>query len=561
MPGGKHSESYVATTSFASDDDEKRCKINLSELNGVVAWNNGIDLEKQHTSDLRIDLYVDTKKLLAMFKLHGFILLKDGNTKKKLYLLVHPETIQSIEFARSHRPPAMQGPDGDNFISLEFTMTQPPSLVAPTANKGSYEPRPRYQALFDSMKSLATLCQFTVYLNRLNLTPEYREQLALLPSVFSSSRPFGLMRTDEILASFDVLFHGGPGQVIDLGKTAPPSGTNHNQTLEEIAKETAAKPTDVIPPPYTNDSSSRNAPGYLAPIDRKRRISESLSPVTTDEQVQPPSTSGSLLQSPNQFSTPTDRKRRRTSELLSHSPTDKHILLAIRRVLGRTASLDVRVKQVEKLITECLNAESTCRYDTEEVEQIFGHINTKVDERIDDHLYDVRRELEGALLSQTEEWVAETVELAQEELRKEIEDEWVEDIREDITVKMEKMVKREVLKDMAQAVKVMRSAQAHKDDAKPTTRRRMSTSTASTQSTVTSTKPIPSATLNQSLPGAADLQTAIRDIQRRYSPKISAEEMMRVLDFLGENLIEAVKYNGCGTELKWLYVQRWAAKQ
>lgn len=256
-----------------------------------------------------------------------------------------------------------------------------------------------------------------------------------------------------------------------------------------------------------------------------------------------------------------DRKRRRTSELLSRSPTDKHILLAIRRVLGRTASLDVRVKQVEKLITECLNAESTCRYDTEEVEQIFGHINTKVDERIDDHLYDVRRELEGALLSQTEEWVAETVELAQEELRKEIEDEWVEDIRQDITVKMEKMVKAEVLKDMAQAVKVMRSAQAHKDNAKPTTRRRMSNSTASTQSTVTSTKPIPSATLNQSLPGAADLQTAIRDIQRRYSPKISAEEMMRVLDFLGENLIETVKYNGCGTELKWLYVQRWAAKQ
>lgn len=266
MPGGKHNKSYVATTSFASDDDEKRCKINLSELNGVVAWTNGIDLEKQHTSDLRIDLYVDTKKLLAMFKLHGFILLKDGNTKKKLYLLVHPETIQSIEFARSHRPPAMQGPDGDNFISLEFTMTQPPSLVAPTANKGSYEPRPRYQALFDSMKSLATLCQFTVYLNRLNLTPEYREQLALLPSVFSSSRSSGLMRTDEISASFDVLFHGGPGQVIDLGKTASPVGTNHNQTLEEIAEETAAKPTDIIPPPYTKDSSSRNAPGYLAPI-------------------------------------------------------------------------------------------------------------------------------------------------------------------------------------------------------------------------------------------------------------------------------------------------------
>jgi hypothetical protein len=234
-------------------------------------------------------------------------------------------------------------------------------------------------------------------------------------------------------------------------------------------------------------------------------------------------------------------------------------------VLDRTANLDSRVRQVEKLIPECLNVDSTCRYDTEEVEHIFSHMNN----RIDDQMHDVRHELEGAILTQTEEWVAETVESVHEELRKEIEEEWVEDILHDMTVKVEKMVKSEVLKGMAQAVKVIKSARAAKEDgAKPTTttrKRRMSNTTiASTQSTATSAKPVlvaPRPPRPISLPGASDFQNAMHDIQKRYSAKLSAEEMMRVMDFLGGNLMDAVKYLACSNELRWLYVQRWAAKQ
>lgn len=491
-----------------------------------------------------------------MFKLHGYIYLEDGKTKATLYLLVHPEMIQSIEFARSHRPPAMQGPSGDDFLSLDFTMIRPPSLVAPKVKIGSHNPKPRYQALFDSMKSLASLCQFTVYLNRLNLIPEHRDQLALLPSVFSPSHPFGLMRTDERLASFDALFRGAPGQVIDLGKTAPP-GINHNQALWEMATETAAELTDVIPPPYPNGGSSRNAPGSSTPNNRKRRISESLS-LTTDSFQSAGEPRLSLIRTieneesdervqPNQFSTPTNRKRPRTSDV-------------IRRLLDRIDSLNARVEQVEELIDQCLNAEKTCRYDTEEVEEILGHMNAEIDERVREHMHDIRPEFEGALLSRTEDWVGETVDLAQDELRREIEDVWVADIRQDITAKMQKMVTREVLKDMAQAVKLLQRAQTSKEDVKSTTTT-MSNTTASTLSTATSTKSVPPAPATSLLPGATDLQTAIKDIQTRYSSKVSTEEMMRVLDFLGGNLIEAAKYNVCGAELKWLYVQRWAAKQ
>ncbi|KAJ4403720.1 hypothetical protein N0V85_005034 [Neurospora sp. IMI 360204] len=446
------------------------------------------------------------------------------------------------------------------------------------------------------MKSLGTVREFTIHLNRLDLLPEIQEQLGLLPSVFSPAQPFGILRTDEMRASFDTLFHGQPGQVIDLGKTAPP-GTNHNQTLAEIAEETAAEPTGVIPvpPPYPNGGSSFNAPGYHGAGEPGSSLIRTTENETSGERVQPPSTSGALLQSPNQFSTPTDRKRRRTSELLSRSPTDKDIFHAIRRVLDRTASLDARVKELEKLITECLDAEDKRTTHSEQEDQIHGQIQATVDERIDDHMWEVQRELEDALFGQTQEWVTEAVELAQDELQEDL-DYWVNDITEKMEktvkkevkreVKMENMGKRKVLKDVVQAVtqavKMIKRARAYEEVVKSTTRRRMSTSTASTQSTTTSTKStktraykedVKSTTSTQSTASstkpiltkpspslARTFHTAIHDIQKRYSGKFSAEEMMRVLDFLGGNHIEAVKYNGCGAELKWLYVQRWAAK-
>ncbi|KAK1777484.1 hypothetical protein QBC45DRAFT_443516 [Copromyces sp. CBS 386.78] len=576
----KDSEANISTASFTTDD-EQHCKINLDARTGFVAWKDD-DQEEHHTSELRIDLHMDTAERQALFALRGYIHLKNSNKQTNIALFIYPEMIQSIGHSRT-RPPihTMQEGLGHHSIALHFTMSRPPSLVAPEGSP--LEAKNRYQGILNDMKSLGTVRQFTVYLNILNLELEAREPLALLPSVFSSARPFGLIRTDEKRASLDTLFHSAPGQLIDLGQAAVPAGASLGQTLDEMAEQTAAEPTGVIPPPYPKNGSSENAPGYPAPIGRKRRISASVSPVATtiirttesrgpDESVQPPSVTGSHLQSPNQFSTPTDRKRRCTSELLSRSPSDKHILLAIRRVLDRTANLDSRVKQVEKLITECLNTDSTCRYDTEEVEHIIGHMN----DRIDDQMYDVRRELEGALLTQTEEWVAETVESVHEELRKEIEDEWVRDILQDMTVKVEKMVKSEVLKDVAQAVKVMKKARAYKEDVKPTTttttttttrKRRMSNTTASsTQSTATSTTKQPpfSAPSSRSSPpsllsGAKELHAAMQDIQKRYSAKISTEEMMRVLDFLSEaNSFTAVKYLACSSELRWLYVQRWA---
>ncbi|KAK3946984.1 hypothetical protein QBC32DRAFT_355962 [Pseudoneurospora amorphoporcata] len=59
------------------------------------------------------------------------------------------------------------------------------------------------------------------------------------------------------------------------------------------------------------------------------------------------------------------------------------------------------------------------------------------------------------------------------------------------------------------------------------------------------------------LPGAAAFQKAVEDISKRFTGKITGEEMMRVLDFLEANPMTAVKYNGCGNEMRWMYVNKW----
>lgn len=243
-----------ASTASFTTDSERHCKIDLSARIGVVAWKDS-DQQEHHTSELRIGLYLDTDERQALFTLHGHILLKDSNRKTDLILFVYPETIQSIGFARTRGPiPTTQEARDHDFIALHFIMTQPPSLVAP---KGSpLEPKNRYQGVLDDMKFLGTTLQFTVYLDSLNLVFEAREQLALLPSVFSSTHPFGLIRTDEKRACLDTLFHSAPGQVINLGQTVVPTGTHSDRTLAEEADITRTEEIiGPVPPPYGQDVS------------------------------------------------------------------------------------------------------------------------------------------------------------------------------------------------------------------------------------------------------------------------------------------------------------------
>ena len=262
------------------------------------------------------------------------------------------------------------------------------------------------------------------------------------------------------------------------------------------------------------------------------------------------------------------------------SPDYRRVLDAFRQVLKHHAGQENRIQQLEAQLQALADCRSPCRYDSEEKE----HITTHLEDRIEDQMYSVHRELEGTLLTETEDRVAETVELKHEELRKEIEDEWVDDIRHDVSAQLRDQIKKDILKDLVQALVKAYKGGGDEDESPrkkmlrkfkggPGSSSISTASTASTQSqstTLSSAMALATATVSKKLstvsettsspkmPGELAFQTAIEDVQKRYGGKLSAEEVMRVLDFLGANLMEAVKYNGCGAELKWLYVQRWA---
>lgn len=267
----KDQEAYIPTASFTSDDD-RHFKINLCARPGIVAWTDGHD-EAHHTSELQMDLHLDTAKRRAVFALHGHIRLKNTNNKQtNIILFVYPETIQSLQVSRTRLiVPTMQE-ETDHFIALRFTMSRPPSIVAPKGLPLPLEAKTRDQGILNDVKSLGTVRQFTVFLNSLNLIPEARELLALLPSVFSSGQ-FGSIETDEDRTCLDTLFHSGPGEEVDprhiAAPTVPvvsavPADASFSQTLAKLAEELTAEPAGVIPPPYPKDGTSGKAPGYSA---------------------------------------------------------------------------------------------------------------------------------------------------------------------------------------------------------------------------------------------------------------------------------------------------------
>jgi len=161
------------------DDDERHCKINLTDRTSVVAWED-LNGQMQHTPDLRIDLHVDASEGQAIFALHGCVFLKGGKPNKlNLHLLIYPENTQFVEYNGSTAPPVPETErlPFNTFLCLRFNMTQPPSLVVPKDR--ALVPKARSEGLLNTMKALASIRDLTIYLNILQLVPETRCQLSI----------------------------------------------------------------------------------------------------------------------------------------------------------------------------------------------------------------------------------------------------------------------------------------------------------------------------------------------------------------------------------------------
>ncbi|KAK4652701.1 hypothetical protein QC762_500925 [Podospora pseudocomata] len=427
-----------------SSDDERHCKIDLKDRAGVVEWEDA-NRHLQHTPDLRMDVHVDASNDRALFALHGCIFLKGGKPNKvSVYIFVHPENIHSVGYDHSTGPsiPAMQRDPSKNFISLRFSMTQAPVFVVP--KNRPLVPKARSEGLLDTMKALASAQDFTVYLNMLQLVPEVRYQLSLLPSVFL----FNDLQTDERWAAIGRLYHGAGGQVVNLGNTA--AAPRPTPSCDNLVMETLE---ELSPPPYVEKAPYQN---------------------------------------PTQLATPPDRKRRRTSEPLSSSRTDKRLLLDLgqgRVFRENNAELESRIERLEKMFQDSTPgqavqgytglesrierlemmilepaARSPCRYNSEEAEHLISHVN----DRIDDQFTGVHVELQDKVMEDTERLVTEKTEESQEELRKGLRETLMEELREELMdklrvellgtireeVKRELMaeIKVELFRDMAQAM-------------------------------------------------------------------------------------------------------------
>lgn len=250
------------TAVLDSSDDEMHCTIDLVNMTGVTVWEDA-DRQMQHTSDLRMDMLVDSSDQRALFVLQNYVFIKGCHSSVPLYLFIYPEGIRSIEFEGLARPPTLGMDDrSNNFIRLRFTLSQPPALVF--AKDRPLAPKNKSLGRLDVMKAIATVQGFDFYLDRLRLVPELREQLALLPSIFSSTPDRDRPKTDPRRGSLHRLYAGDGGQIMDLGVALPAFCTSASKATTSQPVQQTIEEVEVIPPVYTKDGSLQS-PAQVIP--------------------------------------------------------------------------------------------------------------------------------------------------------------------------------------------------------------------------------------------------------------------------------------------------------
>jgi hypothetical protein len=438
----------VSTASDVSDPrDEQPFKIDLPDRSCMVYWEDA-DKQEQHTTELRLSLYTDCSRDRALFKLHGSVFLKTrgSNNKRSLFLFIYPENLQSIECGASNRS-KMPGTRKNASISLRFTMTQPPSFVVP--KNQPVNPKKVSQGVLDAIQALAKVKLFTIYLNSLNLAPETREQLALFPSVLATHKH---LLTDQQRANLDTLYQGQGGEVVNFSETpATCSGAASSDTPTTAAvqvKETAVtskEEDEALPPPYSESSLSGSGlqactgfGTYLPPLG-----APCVSPSNgcTTIRLRPCESQSNPA--------PPDKKRRPTSEPPS-PPTQKskRVLLAYGHLTKRIDGIESHLKRLEEKVDRLLNADP-CRFDSEERDALFAHVNTKISDDMDS----VRFELEDKVLDRADELVMEKTSETPELVANRTDELWA-DMKLELMAQMRReislQIKGEVMAEIAQ---------------------------------------------------------------------------------------------------------------
>lgn len=120
-----------------------------------------------------MDFYVSRNQTL--FTLH-YTVFCTNTRDSRICLFIFPQDVKSITSENTY-PNVLPSPN----ISLRFTMSKPPTLKIPAETK----PKPQYLHIVQTLMTLASLRDFTVYIDSFNLGPDRRALFSSLPSVFS----------------------------------------------------------------------------------------------------------------------------------------------------------------------------------------------------------------------------------------------------------------------------------------------------------------------------------------------------------------------------------------
>ncbi|KAK4165596.1 hypothetical protein QBC43DRAFT_30835 [Cladorrhinum sp. PSN259] len=154
----------------SSDDDPDT--IQTTQRKVKVLWEDSTH-QIQVSDLLDMDFYVSPNQ--ALFTLHCAIFSK--NTRDShINMFIYPEDVKSITCEDTY-PNVVSSPN----ISLRFIMSKLATLEIPT----EFKPKTRSLNMVQTLRTLASIKDFTVYIDTFNLAPGRRDLFCSLPSVFS----------------------------------------------------------------------------------------------------------------------------------------------------------------------------------------------------------------------------------------------------------------------------------------------------------------------------------------------------------------------------------------
>ncbi|EGO57198.1 hypothetical protein NEUTE1DRAFT_100166 [Neurospora tetrasperma FGSC 2508] len=527
----------ISAASGAENHDQD-CIIDLVARPGQASWE--VEGLARHTPDLKLDCFVDTTDRTAFFSLRGQCTLKTSTPAHvSLFLFIYPEDIQSLEVSYTSSPlphPEEQEavPDIDRFIRLRFIITQPPSLVAPKHQP--LQPKHRSEALFDALQSLATVKDISFYLDLSSLPIEIQAQLACLPSIFSSANIHSRPRTHVNRASLVRLYGGAGGQTVNPSTTAREPGHHEVQEAQPGSPTltTSGVLQDAAPTSTQTRKRSASASGFLPPYHNRHdeRDIASSSNLRLFESAQE---NASPSQELTQFSPTPDRNGKRprlatpsdldlpslpptpTAADFLEASTDPSKFYTIRQqLLTRITALETRNEQ---LLTRNVTLEARVEHSSK-LEDWFR--------------LEVRQRVGGEVTRQLDKLHHKTGRKWEEEIRQEVRDQITQDVKEELYEDASKHVLQRIAAVLVEAVDG-------------------------------SGWLVPGSTACENLlsrsvvPGENALYTAVADVQKTHAGEMSEEEMARVIDYLEENPLSAVKYNACRETMRRYFVGQWKA--